>query len=103
MQDHPGQQDSVRSFSSKDKPVRKEKRNINASIFGDSDDEGSTAMDQLPQHVQRQPDVSKNIVSCECLCERCVSSKTLQRNVVPHCQAVHNCLQQDWRFVYVRL
>ena len=73
MQDFLAQQDSVRSFSSKDKPVGRGKRNINASIFGDSDDEASTASDWMLAHVHRQPDKPKTIVSCECLFERCAS------------------------------
>lgn len=73
VQGHPGQRDSVRSVSSKDKPVRREKRNINASIFDDSDDETNTAMDQMLPPVHRQHDIPKTSVSCECLCEHCAS------------------------------
>ena len=69
VQDHAGQQDNLRSFSSKDKPDRREKRNINASIFDDSDDEACTAMDQMLPPVHRQPDIPKTSVSCDNLCE----------------------------------
>lgn len=70
-------QDSVRSSSLKDKPVRREKRNINASIFDESDDETDTAVDQMLPHKHKLPDLPKTIVSCECLCEQSASSKLL--------------------------
>ena len=68
-------QDHVRSLSWKDKPVRREKRNINASIFDESDDETDTAVDQMLAHEHKLPDLPKTTVSCECLCEQSASSK----------------------------
>ena len=72
-------QDSARGFSSTEKPVRREKRNINASIFDDSDDEASTAMDQMLPRVHRQPDMPKITVSSVSLHEHFASSSIAQR------------------------
>lgn len=73
-------QDSVRSLSLKDKPVRREKRNINASIFDESDDEADTAVGQMLPHMYKPPDLPKTVVSCECLCEQCASSESSQES-----------------------
>ena len=116
VQEHSRQQNMKHS---KNKPVRMKKRNINASIFDESDDDAVAIANEMAPHADMQPDVPTIIVSSERLWEVCAKFEAPHgpcsggRSYVPYAFCAVDCLSRaallsmtritcgNWQMLYI--